>query len=70
LPDLFFGLLLSYTGETDPPCEVVAHVGVTWHAASAFTAEGRRYAPVCVRDLEPGSSYPYTATLAGEVSRL
>jgi len=48
--------------ETSAPCEVE----VLGHRSSTFSVEGHHYALVVVRDLEPGETYEYEVSLAGE----
>src|SRR4051812_24643974 len=68
--DLILGPMLRYTGstdatvwvETDAPCEVE----VLGHTDRTFAVEGHHFAIVCVHDLEPGTTTPYTVCLDGE----
>ena len=69
-PGLVLGPLLRYTGErdatvwveTDTACEVE----VLGHRASTFEIEGHHYTLVRITDLEPGKTYEYEVSLAGE----
>src|SRR5918997_3379132 len=73
MPTLILGPLLRYTGardatiwvETDSECEVEVLVGGLPHRSRTFKAEGHHYALVCIRALEPGSSYEYSVALDG-----
>ncbi|HLM78449.1 MAG TPA: alkaline phosphatase family protein, partial [Rubrobacteraceae bacterium] len=73
MPKLILGPLLRYTGardatiwvETDSECEVEVLVGGLPHHSRTFKAEGHHYALVCIRALEPGSSYEYSVALDG-----
>jgi PhoD-like phosphatase len=73
MPKLILGPLLRYTGardatiwvETDSECEVEVLVGGLPHRSRTFKAEGHHYALVCIRALEPGSSYKYSVALDG-----
>ena len=67
---LILGPMLRYVSqteatvwvETDEPCEVE----VLGERDRTFCIDGHHYAPVCLRDLEPGSSQEYEVKLDGE----
>ncbi len=69
MPELILGPVLRYVDETeatvwvetDNPCEVE----VLGRRDRTFRIEGHDYALICLRDLEPGSSYEYEVKLDG-----
>src|SRR5919199_1273983 len=73
-PNLILGPLLRHVGpsdatiwvETDAPCEVGIVAAGSSHRSRTFSVEGHHYALVRIIDLEPGASYEYEVTLAGE----
>jgi PhoD-like phosphatase len=70
VPELLLGPVLRYVSdteatvwvETDGPCEVE----LLDHRARTFGVEGHHYALVCIRGLEPGTTYEYGVSLDGE----
>jgi hypothetical protein len=76
VPELVLGPLLRYVGpteatvwvETDSPCEVEVLVGDSPHRSPTFRVGNHHYALVVITDLEPGSSYEYSARLDGETA--
>jgi PhoD-like phosphatase len=70
VPELVLGPVLRYVSdteavvwaETDEPCEVE----VLEHRARTFGVEGHHYALICVRGLEPATTYEYGVSLEGE----
>jgi hypothetical protein len=72
MPELILGPVLRYVDETeatvwvetDDPCEVE----VLGRKDRTFRVEGHDYALICLRDLEPGSSYEYEVRLDGELA--
>src|ERR671914_594097 len=69
-PELILGPLLRYSGETDATVwvetDTTCEVGVLGHTAHTFEIEGHHYTLVRITDLEPGKTYEYEVSLAGE----
>jgi PhoD-like phosphatase len=70
MPELILGPLLRYVDETeatvwvetDEPCEVE----VLGRRDRTWRVEGHDYALICLRDLDPGTSYEYEVKLDGK----
>src|SRR5680860_745419 len=70
MSELVLGPLLRYVGETEATVwvetDVSCEVEVLGHTQETFEVEDHHYALVCVDGLEPGGTYEYEVSLAGE----